>query len=99
MATHRSRVMGVNVLYTLQVLPSGLQAVGGATDIPHREGLLPVVARGATMMRGLMPWPLTRLDLLPIREAREDLVEVSFEDVIDDEDPPVRRFRVESRHA
>jgi hypothetical protein len=38
-----------------------------------------------------MPWPLTRAELGAI--AMPNLTLVSFEDFIDDEDPPVRRFR------
>ena len=37
---------------------------------------------------GALPWPLTRAEI----EALGMRVE-SFEDFLDDEDPPVRRFR------
>jgi hypothetical protein len=37
-----------------------------------------------------MPWPLTRDELGTLRE--HGLVETAFDDLLDDEDPPVRRF-------
>jgi hypothetical protein len=42
-----------------------------------------------------MPWPLTKEELTDF--LRLGLREVSFEDYLDDEVPPVRRFRVEYR--
>jgi hypothetical protein len=38
-----------------------------------------------------MPWPLTREELGGF--VRAGLEELSFEDFVDDETPPVRRFR------
>jgi hypothetical protein len=38
-----------------------------------------------------MPWPLTRDELAAARSL--GLCEVLFEDYMDNEDPPVRRFR------
>jgi hypothetical protein len=56
-------------------------------------GTLLVVARGRDDGEhpGTMPWPLTRHEV----EAMEgdELALRSFEDFLDDEDPPVRRFR------
>jgi hypothetical protein len=42
-----------------------------------------------------MPWPLTKDELTDF--LRFGLKEVSFEDYVDDEEPPVRRFRVAYR--
>jgi hypothetical protein len=39
-----------------------------------------------------MPLPLTRKELEGFRE--NGLKEIRFEDFVDEEDPPVRRFRV-----
>jgi len=52
------------------------------------------VARGreAADDPGVMPWPLLRAELGPLREA--GLREVAFEEYKDGEDPPVRRYRV-----
>ncbi len=45
-----------------------------------------------------MPWPLTRAEIAVIATADLDLV--SFEDFVDREEPPVRRFRATfRRHA
>ena len=44
---------------------------------------------------GKMPWPLTREELA--RFQSHGLKAVSFEDFIDDEEPPVRRFRATYR--
>ena len=41
---------------------------------------------------GNMPWPLTKEELSLFRLYK--LQEISFEDYLDTEDPPVRRFRV-----
>ena len=63
-----------------------------------RDTLL-VIARGREENNspGSMPWPLTKSDLKPIIESRPDLKEMSFEDYVDNENPPVRRFVVEYR--
>jgi SAM-dependent methyltransferase len=82
--------------YTLQVLPPNLRAEAMAriaTFIaPH--GTLLVIARGRepTDPEGKMPWPLTRKELDGFME--NGLKEISFEDYVDEEDPPVRRFKV-----
>jgi SAM-dependent methyltransferase len=87
--------------YTLQVLLGEPRAVAVRQIAATVKDRLLLVARGRDKDDdpGQMPWPLTRSDLLPIRQSRPDLVEVSFEDYIDDEIPPVRRFRVEYREA
>lgn len=87
--------------YTLQVLPAEPRALAARQISATVKDTLLIVARGRDESDdpGLMPWPLTRGDLLPIRQNRPDLVEVCFEDFVDDETPPVRRFRVEFRLA
>jgi SAM-dependent methyltransferase len=81
--------------YTLQVLPIELraravQAMAGFVA-PGRRLL--VIARGREPHEpeGKMPWPLTRDEVEAF--ARLGLSKLSFEDYLDDEDPPVRRFR------
>ncbi len=56
-------------------------------------GTLLVVCRGRGPDDdpGRMPWPLTRADLQGF--VPHGLREHSFEDFLDDEDPPARRFR------
>jgi len=85
--------------YTLQVLPREPRAVAARQIAATAKDTLLIVARGRDEDDdpGQMPWPLTRRDLLPIRKQRPDLIQVSFEDYMDDETPPVRRFRVEYR--
>lgn len=46
---------------------------------------------------GQMPWPLTRAEVEAI--ATPGLALASFEDFLDAEDPPVRRFRALFRRA
>lgn len=81
--------------YTLQVLPAQVRAAAVAslrrTLAPG--GTLLVVARGreADEPEGQMPWPLTRAEVEGIGSGALHLV--SFEDFLDDEDPPVRRLR------
>jgi hypothetical protein len=57
-------------------------------------GTLLVIARGRepSEPEGEMPWPVTRRELSVFAEA--GLAMVEFEDYLDDENPPVRRFRV-----
>lgn len=80
--------------YTLQVLPPEVR--GGAAGAIRRTlapgGTLLVVARGREPHEpaGEMPWPLTRAEVEAIGDGLE---RVSFEDFVDREDPPVRRFR------
>jgi len=81
--------------YTLQVLPLDLRrkAIRYIADFLAPDGSLLVIARGREPIdpEGKMPWPLTRVELTTFSDS--GLKEVSFEDYIDDEDPPVRRFR------
>ncbi len=85
--------------YTLQVLPSSLRraAINHIADFVAPHGTLLVVSRGREPddPHGDMPWPLTKEELTDF--LRLGLKEVSFEDYPDDEDPPVRRFRVAYR--
>jgi SAM-dependent methyltransferase len=82
--------------YTLQVLPPELRPLAAreiaATLAPG--GTLLAIARGREPheSRGEMPWPLTADEL---RGLFADLALVRFEDLLDDEDPPVRRLRAE----
>ncbi len=81
--------------YTLQVLPAAAraQAVAALRRTVAPGGVLLVVARGreVTEPEGQMPWPLTRQEIEAI--ANDELQLTSFEDFLDQEDPPVRRFR------
>ena len=56
-------------------------------------GALLVIARGrdATEPDGFMPWRLTKKELLRFESAGLRLAE--FSDYLDNEQPPVRRFR------
>ena len=60
-------------------------------------GTLLVVARGRepNESEGKMPWPLTKDELSLFKTG--GLKEVFFEDYMDSEDPPVRRFRATYR--
>lgn len=81
--------------YTLQVLPPELRAVAiskiGCLIAPL--GQLLVIARGRekTDPPGQMPYPLTRRELATFEDL--GLSNQSFEDYLDNESPPVRRFR------
>ena len=82
-------------IYTLQVLPRELrpQAIRGLAGFASKGGRVLVIARGRDENdpEGQMPWPLTRQDLNEF--TRLGLQEESFEDFLDRESPPVRRFR------
>jgi hypothetical protein len=84
---------------TLQVLPAALRprAIENIAGFLRPGALLLVIARGRELSdpEGQMPWPLTRAELSAFTTA--GLHELSFEDLLDLEDPtepPVRRFRV-----
>jgi SAM-dependent methyltransferase len=82
--------------YTLQVLPSSLrkEAIRTISRFVGTGGKLLVIARGRNPgeAEGNMPWPLTLPELKEFQA--QGLQEISFEDFMDREDPPVRRFRV-----
>ena len=89
----------VQEAYTLQVLPAELRhrAVERISSFVGPGGILLVVARGRDDDEGAgeMPWPLTRAEArLPLAFGLEPL---SFEDYLDSEVPPVRRFRAAYR--
>jgi SAM-dependent methyltransferase len=82
---------------TLQVLPSELRpvAISAMVNCVTPGGSSLVIARGREPNDdpGSMPWPLTVSDLEPFVQSGLD--PISFEDFFDQEDPPVRRFRVQ----
>jgi SAM-dependent methyltransferase len=82
--------------YTLQVLPSKLhhKAMKEIAGFLKPCGTLLVIARGRELdePEGKMPWPLKKEDLNGFKSY--GLSEVTFENYLDNEDPPVRRFRV-----
>ena len=85
--------------YTLQVLPPNLRADAARciASFVATGGTLLVIARGRepNEPEGKMPWPLTK-DELSLFET-QGLKKVTFEDYMDSEDPPVRRFRATYR--
>ena len=85
--------------YTLQVLPPILRAdaVRCIASFVAPGGTLLIIARGREPgePEGKMPWPLTKDDLSLF--GTHALKVVSFEDYMDSEDPPVRRFRATYR--
>lgn len=86
--------------YTLQVLPPELRPAA-ATNIAAAVapgGSLLVISRGREPdePEGTMPWPLTERELRDLFEQPLELA--SLEDFVDDETPPVRRFRAHFQH-
>ena len=85
--------------YTLQVLPpvARARALAAVARFVAPHGELLVVARGREpgAPEGAMPWPLVRRDLDALRTC--GLAELAFEDFLDAETPPVRRFRAHYR--
>lgn len=85
--------------YTLQVLPPEARAVAvrnvGRFVAPHGELLLIARGRESSDGEGTMPWPLLRRELDAVTKA--GLAELAFEDFLDAETPPVRRFRAHYR--
>ena len=82
--------------YTLQTLPADARrkAMGAISDFVAPGGTLLVIARGRDPAepKGEFPWPLTREELGTFLSC--GLVEAIFEDFMDRETPPVRRFRI-----
>jgi SAM-dependent methyltransferase len=87
--------------YTLQVLPAAVRgkAIAGIAGLLAVDATLLVICRGrsAEDPPGNLPWPLTTEELDGFKGA--GLRQVHFEDYFDQEEPPVRRFRVEYRRA
>ena len=87
--------------YTLQVLTPDLRkpAAGCISRFVAPGGTLLVISRGReiTDPPGEMPWPLVRQELKEFQAY--GLQETAFEEYLDREDPPVRRFRVEYRRV
>lgn len=87
--------------YTLQTLPRPERraAVEAIAEFVAPGGTLLVVCRGRDddEPEGELPWPLAKAEVLAF--ADEGLDPVSFEDYLDDETPPVRRFRAAFRRS
>jgi 2-polyprenyl-3-methyl-5-hydroxy-6-metoxy-1,4-benzoquinol methylase len=87
--------------YTLQVLPAEMRskAMTRIASLLAPGGTLLVICRGrsAEDPSGELPWPLTTQELETFTSA--GLRQVHFEDYFDQEEPPVRRFRVEYQRA
>jgi len=85
--------------YTLQVLPPTARAaaIESFRRLVAPGGALLLIARGREPddPEGSMPWPLTCAEVEGI--ATNDLALVTFEDFLDTENPPVRRFRATFR--
>lgn len=83
-------------VYTVQALPIDLRstAIERVASFVKPGGSLLILAseREANEPVGQMPWPLSRPELAEF--VRAGLKEESFENYLDDEDPPSRRFRV-----
>jgi|SRR5208283_3943189 len=87
--------------YTLQVLPASLrkEAMCYIAEFVAPSGTLLVICRGRERDgdTGQMPWPVTKDELKGFLKLGLRLI--NFEDYMDDENPPVRRFRAEYRAA
>jgi SAM-dependent methyltransferase len=87
--------------YTLQVLPPHLReaAVQCIASFMAPGGTLLVIARGRepNEPEGKMPWPVTKQELLLFQTHGLD--QLAFEDYVDREEPPVRRFRATYRRG
>jgi len=87
--------------YTIQVLPPGsaerAAAIRALADMTGRTLL--VIARGGDPGddSGSMPWPVAKSEFGALSDAGLD--EIEFEDFIDEEIPPTRRFRITYQRA
>lgn len=84
--------------YTLQALPESLrqQIMSTIANYLAPEGMLLIICRGRNIDQEAgtsPPWALTREELSWLEQL--GLRKVSFEDYFDDENPPVRRFRIQ----
>lgn len=95
-AAWRRRFDLVVEIYTIQVLREDARkrAIASTADLVAPGGTLLVIARAREEGDdpGRMPWPLTRAEIESF-----PLPAVRIEDLHDDEDPPVRRWRAEFR--
>lgn len=86
-------------IYTLQTLPPALRpaVLVGAAGTLAPGGTLLAICRGrdADAPEGVLPWKLARPDVTAPLADLLDLV--AFEDLLDGEDPPQRRFRISWR--
>jgi SAM-dependent methyltransferase len=86
--------------YTIQSLPEGElrpKAIAAIASTVAENGTLLVIARGrddGQVVQG-PPWPLSPAEATSF--AQHGLDEILFEDFLDEETPPQRRFRVEFR--
>lgn len=83
-------------IYTLQSLPDEALRAQAAANLARcvaPNGSLLVICRGREQNeeKGTMPWPLTRAELGVFQQ--QGLREVALEDLLDQEEPFVRRFR------
>ena len=82
--------------YTLQALPYDLRqmAIPIIASLVELGGSLLVITRGREERDppGDMPYPLTKSEILGFED--HGLAVAQFEDYMDNEDPPLRRFRV-----
>lgn len=85
--------------YTLQVLPEDVRgkAIASIAGLLAKGGTLLVVCRGRSPEEpaGNISWSLTKENLDQFLKL--GLQQVQFEDYLDQEEPPTRRFRVEYR--
>ena len=81
--------------YTLQVLLGESRAAAARMIASTVKDTLLVIARARNEGEEVskMPWPLTMEDFVSFDKMQTGLVRVSFEDYMDNEDPPIRRFR------
>lgn len=81
--------------YTLQALPANVRAEAAAhiASFVAPGGRLLLICRGRESSDdpGSLPWPLTRAEIATL----PGLTTLAFEDFLDHENPPQRRFRVE----